>query len=244
MSIRIIVNGFMGRMGKEAVKAISQDLEFNLVAQTHHSDNLAQVIQKTSAQVVVDFTNATVAFNNTMTIIEAGAHPVIGTSGLSPEEIEQLQNLCHKKKLGGIIAPNFCIGVLLMMRFAQQAAQYLSEVEIIETHHNDKLDAPSATALKTAQLIAQNRRESPIKKSTHETCKGSRGALYHDIPIHALRLPGVVAKQDIIFGHQGGYLTLSHEVTDRCAFMPGVLLACKKVMQLKKLVYGLESLLT
>lgn len=243
MSIRVLVNGAAGRMGKTTVAAITHDKALELVGETRLKDDLKKCIKATNAELVIDFTNASVVFENTQEIIRAGARPVIGTSGLLPDQIKKLQQICAKKQLGGIIAPNFCIGALLMMRFAEQAAHYFSEVEIIETHHEKKLDAPSGTALKTAEIIALARKKKPSSKKIHETLPGSRGACKHQIPIHALRLPGFLAKQAIIFGHLGGNLSITHETIDRHAFMPGVLLACKKVMQLKKLVYGLETLL-
>jgi 4-hydroxy-tetrahydrodipicolinate reductase len=243
VSIRVLVNGAGGRMGQITAKTIQQDPAFDLVAETHNSDELKKTILSSKADIVIDFTNATVVFENTKNIILAGAHPVIGTSGLLPEQIKELQKLCAEKSLGGIIAPNFCIGVLLMMRFTEQAAHYFSECEIIETHHENKLDAPSATAIKTAELIGTARKTLPSVKKVHETLTGARGAVKNQVPIHALRLPGFLAKQDVLFGHLGGNLVISHETIDRNAYMPGVILACEKVMSLKKLVYGLENFL-
>ncbi len=243
MAIRVLVNGAGGRMGSTTVKAIQQAQDLLLVQETHHTDDLKKAIQSSKADVVVDFTNSEVVFANTKKIIAAGARPVIGTSGLTPVQIKNLQQLCSKKQLGGLIVPNFCISALLMMRFAAQAAHYFSEIEIIETHHDKKLDAPSGTALKTAEMIAEARAKKPTKKKIQETLPGSRGALKQQIPIHALRLPGFLAKQEVILGHLGGRLTICHETIDREAFMPGVLLACREVMQQNQLLYGLEHLL-
>lgn len=243
MSIRVLVNGAAGRMGQTTVKFIHTVKSLELVGETHGKDDLKKSILTSKADIVIDFTNAAVVYKNTKNIILAGAHPVIGTSGLLPKQIKALQQLCAKKNLGGIIAPNFCIGALLMMRFAEQAAQYFSECEIIETHHENKLDAPSATAIKTAELIGNARKKPPSIKKNHETLSGARGATKNQIPIHSLRLPGFLAKQDILFGHLGGNLVIAHETIDRNAYMPGVLLACKKVMSLKKLIYGLETFL-
>jgi 4-hydroxy-tetrahydrodipicolinate reductase len=243
VSIRVLVNGAAGRMGKITVNAIHKESTLVLVGETQSTDDLKKSIQINSADVVVDFTNAAVVFENAKKIIAANAHPVIGTSGLRPEQIEELQQLCNKKQWGGIIAPNFCISALLMMRFSEQAAKYFSEVEIVEIHHEKKLDAPSSTAIKTAELIANARKTLPQPKKAHETLSGSRGACKDQIPIHALRLPGFLAKQAVIFGHLGGNLTITQETIERNAFMPGVILACQKVTSLKKLVYGLEILL-
>lgn len=243
MPIRVLVNGASGRMGKTTVKAIQKENTLELAGQTEKTDDLKKMIQISKASVVVDFTNAKVVYENAKKIIASGAHPVIGTSGLNTEQIKRLQKICEEKQWGGIIAPNFCIGALLMMRFSEQAASYFSEVEIIETHHEKKLDAPSGTALKTAELIASNRKEKPAHKEINETLPGSRGACKDEIPIHAIRLPGFLAKQEVIFGYPGGSLIISHETIDRNAFMPGVILACQKVIGLKKLIYGLETLL-
>jgi 4-hydroxy-tetrahydrodipicolinate reductase len=243
VSIRVLVNGAAGRMGQITVKTIKQDPAFNLVAETHSSNELRKSMLSSKADIAIDFTNAAAVFENAKSIILADVHPIIGTSGLLPEQIKELQNLCAEKNLGGIIAPNFCVGVLLMMRLAEQAAQYFPECEIIETHHEKKLDTPSATAIKTAELISAARKIAPSAKKVHETLTGARGAVKNQIPIHALRLPGFLAKQDVIFGHLGGNLMISHETIDRNAYMPGVLLACNKVTSLKKLVYGLENFL-
>jgi 4-hydroxy-tetrahydrodipicolinate reductase len=243
VSIRVLVNGAAGRMGRITAKTIKQDPGFDLIAETHNSNELKKSLQFCQIDIVIDFTNASVVFENTKSIILAGMHPVIGTSGLLPEQIKELQKLCVEKNLGGIIAPNFCMGALLMMRLAEQAAHYFPECEIIETHHEKKLDAPSATAIKTAELISSARKTLPSTKKNHETLAGARGAIKNQIPIHALRLPGFLAKQEILFGHLGGNLTISHETIDRNAYMPGLLLACSKVMSLKKLVYGLENFL-
>ncbi|KAF5271672.1 hypothetical protein FQR65_LT05293 [Abscondita terminalis] len=183
-------------MGQTTVKFIHVDKTLDLVGETHNKDDLKKAILATKADIVIDFTNATVVYENTKNIILAGAHPVIGTSGLLPEQIKEFQNLCAEKSLGGIIAPNFCIGALLMMRFAEKTASYFSECEIIETHHENKLDAPSATAIKTAELISAARKKQPSTKKIHETLAGARGAIKDQIPIHALRLPGFLAKQE------------------------------------------------
>jgi len=243
VSIQVIINGALGRMGQVTVKTIQQEPHFNLIAETQTTHELKNAMLSNKVDIAIDFTHARAVYKNTKSIILADVHPVIGTSGLHPQQIKELQTLCAEKKLGGIIAPNFCIGALLMMRLAEQAAHYFSECEIIETHHEKKLDAPSATALKTAELLSAARKTQPSTKKIHETIPRARGALKNKIPIHALRLPGFLAKQEILFGHPGGNLTISHETIDRNAYMPGVLLACKKVMALKKLVYGLETFL-
>lgn len=244
MAIRVLVNGAAGKMGEFVVKAIAKEPDLELVGQTGRAHQLAAEIKKSQAQVVVDFTQAADAFKNTSAIIEAGAHPVIGTSGLKKEQIQQLQAVCAKHKLGGIIAPNFSIGAILMMKYAEQAAKYFPAVEIIEMHHDRKLDSPSGTAVRSAELIAGARKTIPtLPADARETLEGARGAQCEQVPIHSVRLPGLVAHQQVIFGGIGETLTLKHDSIDRQCFMPGVMLACREVLKLDKLVYGLEELI-
>ncbi|MDR3478947.1 MAG: 4-hydroxy-tetrahydrodipicolinate reductase [Gammaproteobacteria bacterium] len=242
MGIRVLVNGANGRMGQACIKAIMNEPGLVLVGETVREDDLAAAIKNSKAQVVVDFTNAEAVLKNVQIIIEAGAHPVIGTSGLLLDQVKQFQAQCDKLKLGGIIAPNFSLGVVLMMKYAQKMAKYFPHVEIIEMHHDGKLDSPSGTALRTAEMLAETRSATETKHS-RETIPGARGASHHQIPIHAIRLPGLVAHEQIIFGGTGETLTLRHDSIDRVSFMPGVCLACKKVMTLDTLVYGLEHIL-
>ena len=246
MTIRILVNGAQGNMGQQTIRALSALTdEFTLVGATGKNHDLAQEIKKNQAEVVIDFTNAAVVFDNAQTIIAAGAHPVIGTSGLVKEQIQQLQQRCLELKLGGIIAPNFSLGAVLMMKHAADIVKYFPSVEIIEMHHNGKLDSPSGTALRTAELMAAQRdsHQAHSLKNKRETIPGARGATYEQIPIHAVRLPGLIASQQVIFGGLGETLTIRHDTIDRQCFMSGVILACKKVLELDKLVCGLESVL-
>ncbi|MCH2283295.1 MAG: 4-hydroxy-tetrahydrodipicolinate reductase [SAR324 cluster bacterium] len=241
--MRVLINGSKGRMGQESVKAVSADPELDLVAQTDLGDNLPEIIDQTKAQVVVDFTTAAVAMETSADIIQAGARPVIGTSGLLPEQVAELKNLCKKQKLGGVIAPNFAIGAVLMMKYSQDAAKYFPHAEVIELHHDGKVDAPSGTAIKTANLLAESRSSVPKKIADKEIISGARGANAENIRVHSVRLPGLVAHQEVIFGGQSQTLTIRHDSIHRDSFMPGVCLACKKVMDLNELVYGLEHLL-
>lgn len=242
MTIRVLVNGAFGKMGQEVVKAIQQETNFQLVGQTGSKDNLAASINSSSADIVIDFTSPHVVFENTLTILSTNARPVIGTTGLASQQITELTQRASELKRGGIIAPNFSIGALLMMQFAQRAAKFYKDVEIIEAHHPGKLDAPSGTAIKTAEMIAANRPPNATL-SFRETIPGSRGASYQGIPIHAIRLPGIVARQEVIFGGKGETLSICDNTSHREAFMPGVILGCKKVMELDHLVYGLEKVL-
>lgn len=243
MSTRVIVNGVHGKMGSLAKITIEKHPEFELVAGLGKTDNLAEAIAKTRAEIVVDLTRADCAYANTLTIIESGAHPVIGTSGLLDEQIRTLTEHSRAKNLGGLIVPNFSIAAVLMMRFASQAAKYLADVEIIEAHHQQKYDAPSGTAIKTAEMIAAARVSAYEAVSSKELLPGVRGGVYQGVPIHSLRLPGVLARQQVIFGSVGETLTLSHDSIDRACFMPGVILCCQKVKELTTLQYGLETIL-
>jgi 4-hydroxy-tetrahydrodipicolinate reductase len=243
MAIRVLVNGANGRMGQAAVNAINNDPDLTLVGNSGRQDDLAAVIKEKNAQVVVDFTNAEAVIDSLTTIIKSGAHPIIGTSGLLGEQIKKFQEECAKIKLGGIIAPNFSLGAVLMMKHAQEIAKYFGHVEIIEMHHDGKLDSPSGTSLRTAEMIAVNFQPAENNKKTRDNIPGSRGATHHKIPIHAIRLPGFVAHEQVIFGGTGETLTLRHDSIDRVCFMPGVLLACKKVVDLQELVYGLEHII-
>jgi len=241
--ISVLINGYKGRMGQETVKAVTEDPELELVAQTDLGDNLYDTIKQAQAQVVVDFTTASVVMENAAVIIESGARPVIGTSGLLPDQIYELKKLCEKYNNGGVVAPNFAVGAVLMMKYAQDAAKYFPNVEVIELHHDRKADAPSGTAIKTANLLAESRKLVPKKIDDKEIIPGARGAEAQDIRIHSLRLPGLVAHQEVIFGGQSQTLKIRHDSIHRDSFMSGVCLACKKVIHLNELVYGLEHLL-
>ncbi|MDX2346672.1 MAG: 4-hydroxy-tetrahydrodipicolinate reductase [Legionella sp.] len=239
----IIVNGASGKMGRLACDMLQASSEFELLAGLGRTDDLAQAIVDLNAHIVLDLTRADCAYQNSLTIIEQGARPVIGTSGLLEPEIKALSALCEKKKLGALIVPNFSIAAMLMMRFAKEAAHYLPDVEIIEAHHPAKAEAPSGTAVKTADLIANARQASPHLSASKEILPGALGALYQDVRIHSLRLPGTLAEQNVIFGQTGETLTIKHQTIDRLSFMPGVHLACQQVQKLDKLVYGLEHIL-
>jgi 4-hydroxy-tetrahydrodipicolinate reductase len=243
MSIRVLINGANGRMGQAAVKAISQESGIELVGTATRGDDLAALIKQHKAQVVVELTNAEAVFDNTATIIAAGAHPVIGSSGLTLDQIKKFQAECAKLKLGGIIAANFSLGAVLLMKYSQEIAKYYSQVEIIEMHHDGKLDSPSGTALHTAEMIAENLLSAGERKKNRDTIPGARGASHHNIPIHSIRLSGLVAHETVIFGGVGETLSLKHDSIDRVSFMPGICLSCKKVVELKELVYGLENIL-
>lgn len=243
MPIKVIINGAQGKMGQESVKAISQVENFMLVGQLGRGDDLLVAVKNTGADLVLDLTSAHTVFANSLKIIESGARLVIGTSGLLKEQIAELSEKCAEKNLGGIIVPNFSIGALLMMRYAVDAARYFPHVEIIEMHSHTKVDSPSGTALRTAELMAQSKSRLAANPKEKESLAGARGCRHEDIPIHSIRLPGIVANQSVVFGDTGQTLTISDNTTSREAFMPGVILACRKVMELDRLVYGLETFL-
>lgn len=225
MTVKVIISGAKGKMGSVTKQAIASEADLLLVADVDRGDNLSQRIADTKADVVIDFTTPDAVFANAKAIIKAKARPVIGTTGMSRAEIEELSTLCQREKIGGIVAPNFSLGAILMMRYAKDAAQYFNAVEIIELHHPQKKDAPSGTAKKTAEMIEEAQQQS------------------HSIPIHSVRLPGLFAHQMVIFGGNGETLTLRHDSMDRSTFMPGVFLACRKVMTIDHLIYGLENVL-
>lgn len=243
MTKNVVIIGANGKMGTTTVQAIADSPDFECVATINRGDNLHAVLTAGNIDIAIDFTDINSVYDNAKAIIEQGIHPVIGSSGLTKPQVEELTQLCHQKQLGGIIAPNFSIGAIMMMKLSAIAAQYFNDIEIIESHHEQKLDAPSGTATKTAEMIAANRNRASEIIESKQSIDGVRGGKHSDIPIHSVRLPGFIAKQDVIFGSYGETLTISHNSLNRECFMPGVLLACRKSLQLKQLIYGLENLL-
>jgi len=241
--VTVIVNGAKGRMGSEAVNAINNDPELQLVGQCDVGDDLTQLIIDSGAQVVVDLTAASAGFNNTKIILNAGARPVVGTSGFQVEQVKELQALATEKNLGGLIAPNFSVGAVLMMKFAAEAAKYLPDAEIIEAHSTQKEESPSGTGIRTAELIAQARTKNAMAFNDKELIEGARGAELHGVKLHSIRLPGVVAQQTVFFGGLSETLKIEHNSVHRESFMPGICLACKQVVKRNELVYGLEHLM-
>ncbi|WP_135551473.1 4-hydroxy-tetrahydrodipicolinate reductase [Paenibacillus cymbidii] len=259
--INVAVAGAIGRMGQEVVKMVLADPELKLVAAIDRasegadigrivgkeecgvavSGDLEQALLSGQADVLVDFTTPHSVVANAKIAIRNKVRPVIGTTGFTPETIEELDKLCLSYGIGGIIAPNFSIGAILMMKFAAQAAKYMPHVEIIEYHGDQKLDAPSGTSIKTAELIAQNRQElRQGNPKEEETIEGSRGGYYNGFRIHSVRLPGVFAQQEVIFGGDGQTLKIRHDSYERSGYMPGVNLAVKKVQGVSGIVYGFE----
>ncbi|MFK4565661.1 4-hydroxy-tetrahydrodipicolinate reductase [Enterococcus sp. UD-01] len=261
--IKIIVAGFKGKMGATATKMVLAQENFELVGvldpfeEKTNLNELAEYSQidvpifkekeavlTVKPDVWIDFTIPEVAYENTRFAVEHAIAPVVGTTGFTEEQLTELTVRSKELKIGGLIAPNFAIGAVLMMQFAQKAAAYFPDVEIIELHHDNKLDAPSGTALKTAEMMHEVRKEkSQGHPEEKELIAGARGADFAGMKIHSVRLPGLVAHQQVQFGAPGEGLTIRHDSYDRSSFMSGVALGCEKVVELDHLVYGLENLL-
>lgn len=261
--IKVLVSGACGKMGQEVIKAVLKDPELQLVSavdRLHQGEDigkivgldelgikiitdLAEAFQATKPQVMVDFSTPSVVMENTRLAIKAGVYGVIGTTGISPAELEELRNLVAVHQGHLLVAPNFAIGALLMMSFATVASKYFSNVEIIELHHDRKLDAPSGTAIKTAEMILESRQAENSLSIGEEKIKGVRGGELGGIHLHSIRLPGLIAHQEVIFGGEGQTLTIRHDSMSRESFMPGVVLGIKKVMELPGLIYGLDQIL-
>ncbi|MBB6674110.1 4-hydroxy-tetrahydrodipicolinate reductase [Cohnella nanjingensis] len=263
-SIKVAVAGAAGRMGREVVKMVLEDPQLQLVAAVGRSTgpvdagslvgkpdtgvilsgHLAEALERTRPDVLVDFTNPKSAMPNTETAVALGVRPVVGTTGFTPEQMEALDKQCKEQGIGCLIAPNFSIGAILMMKFAATAAKYLPHVEIIEYHGDQKLDAPSGTSIKTAEWIAESRQElRQGNPNEEEVIEGARGGYYNGFRIHSVRLPGVFAQQEVIFGGHGQTLKIRHDSYERAGYMPGVNTAVKKIMNVTGLVHGFEHFL-
>lgn len=264
MSIKIVLAGPRGKMGTSAVNLILNNEKFDLVACLDHKNenktlneilpqfnnetpiytDVNKMLSEVKADVFLDLTIPEVGYKHALAALENDLHPVIGTSGFSDEEIKTLTELANSKKIGGVIAPNFAVGAVLMMEFSKQAAKYFPDVEIIEKHHDNKVDAPSGTAVKTLELINSVREEKTQgHPDEYEILKGARGAESNGIHVHSVRLPGLVAHQEVIFGGKSQLLTIKHDSFDRESFMDGIALSINKVLELDELVYGLEHIL-
>jgi len=247
--INVAVCGANGKMGKEVVKAISGDKDLSLIAQIDIVDGEYSSIEEASKikkiDVLVDFTQPKSIYENAKYCLNNGINIVIGTTGLSDKEIEELKKLSESKKISCFIAPNFSTGAVLLMMFAKQAAKYFNNAEIIELHHNQKKDAPSGTAVKTALMMSENNKNLMYGNCDEtETIKGARGASsYSNIHIHSVRLPGYIASQEVIFGDFGQTFKIRHDSMNRECYMPGVIMAIKHVVKKPEFVYGLENIL-
>ena len=242
--IKVGVLGARGRMGAEVVKAVTEAKDLELVAALDLGDSLDQLLSK-GAQVVVDFTTPDSVMANLEFLISNGINAVVGTTGFDEVRVAKLQALVKANpKVGVLIAPNFAIGAVLMMEFATKAAKYFESAEIIELHHPDKVDAPSGTAARTAELMTQARKDARLSAAPDATNSGipaARGGKVGEIPVHSIRLRGLVAHQEVLLGGLGETLTIRHDSLDRAGFMPGVLLGIRKVISNPGLTHGLEK---
>lgn len=259
--IKVAVAGASGRMGQEVVRMVLADPELRLVAAisrvaeevdigrfvgkdacgVYIRNDLELALVESKPDVIVDFTSPQSVISNALIAIRNKVRPVIGTTGVTPQHIFDLDMLCKEAGIGGIIAPSFSIGAILMMKFAAQAAKYMPHVEIIEYHGDQKLDAPSGTSIQTAEFISQARQElHQGNRAEEEMIEGSRGGYYNGFRIHSVRLPGIFAQQEVIFGGNGQTLKLRHDSYDRAGYMPGVNIAVKEVMKFNGIVYGFE----
>lgn len=263
-NIRIVLAGPRGKMGREAIKMIENTEHFTLVGcidRTNNGKSLAEIsaesnldvpiychaetcFKEIQPDVFVDLTVPDVGYKLAKTALQQRVHTVVGTSGFSNEQIDELANLAKEQNVGCLIAPNFALGAVLMMHFAKIAAKYFPDVEIIEKHHDQKIDAPSGTAMKTVDLIKEVRQQ---KQQGHpeeyEIIDGVRGGEIDGVRVHSMRLPGLVAHQEVVFGSKSQLLTIKHDSFHRESFMEGLKLSIEKVVDLRELIYGLEHVL-
>jgi 4-hydroxy-tetrahydrodipicolinate reductase len=261
VAVRVGVVGAAGRMGAEVCRAVTgaDDLELVAAVDVSAAGESLRVhtgvdtdltisgdldgLTDAGCEVAVEFTGPASVGDNLRWLLDHGIHAVVGATGIDDEDLEASRELAAAGEANALVAPNFAIGAVLLMRFAAEAAKHLPHVEIIELHHDRKVDAPSGTALRTAELIAEARAEVPEAPLGDDRHPGARGADHAKVRVHSVRLPGIVANQEVIFGGAGQTLTLRHDSIDRTSFMPGVLLACREVAGLDGLVVGLEHLL-
>lgn len=237
----VAVLGAKGRMGSEVIRAVTAaaDLEVG------PAYDVGDMLDLAGVDVAVDFTHPSAVMDNLRACIDAGVHAVVGTTGFDAARLDTLRTWLEGSSVGVLVAPNFGIAAVLMMRFAAQAAPYFDSVEIVELHHPGKADAPSGTARRTAELVGQARAGMPaMPDATTESLDGARGALVDGVRVHAVRMAGMVAHQEVILGGEGETLTLRHDSYDRASFMPGVLLGVRQIGTRPGLTVGLDALLS
>ncbi len=244
-AIRVAIAGHRGKVGSVLAAAFQGEPDLEYVGGVTRGDDLASFLNEKRPRALVDFTRPSEALHNALAAVAAGASPVVGTTGLSAADVDKIEAACKQKKIGGIVAPNFAVGAVLMMHLAEIAAPHFDAAEIIELHHAGKLDAPSGTALATARRLAARRAEKPFahRKAEKETLAGTRGGEEGNVAVHSVRLPGFVADQEVIFGLPGQTLTIAHRTTSREAYAPGVLLALRRVTAGPRFYRGLDELL-
>ncbi len=242
--MRVGVLGAKGKVGAAMVSGVEAADDLTLSAAVDAGDALSLFVDS-DTEVVIDFTHPSVVMDNLKFLVDNGIHAVVGTTGFTDERLTQVRDwLSDKPDTAVLIAPNFAIGAVLSMHFAQQAARFFDSVEVIELHHPHKADAPSGTATRTAKLIAEARKELPPNPDATSTgLDGARGADVDGVPVHSIRLAGLVAHQEVLFGTEGETLTIRHDSIDRTSFVPGVLLAVRKVADRPGLTIGIEPLL-
>lgn len=241
--IRVGVLGARGRMGAEVVRAVQEAADLELVAALDLGDSL-EILLSEQAEVVVDFTTPDSVMANLEFLLAHNIHVVVGTTGFNETRVVQVRSWLTNSKSGVLIAPNFAIGAVLMMEFAAKAAHYFESAEIVELHHPNKVDAPSGTAARTAELMSESRKAAGINQvpdATTTSLPGARGAMVGSVPVHSIRLRGLVAHQEVLLGGIGETLTIRHDSIDRVGFMPGVLLGIRKVSAYPGLTFGLEN---
>lgn len=261
MTIKTIVTGVAGRMGRQVAAALTREPDIQLVGgvdlkiesialssgDCEYSLNVATdlpaLIAETNPNVLVDFTHPTSVMDNVRTALKNGVRCVVGTTGLSASDFDEIRSLCQRRKIGAVIAPNFAIGAVLLMKFAEIASRHFTGAEIIEMHHDKKVDAPSGTALKTAELMSHSHTAAQEEIAVSLESQPARGEDVGVVRIHSVRLPGLVAHHEVIFGGTGETLTIRHDSLSRESFMPGVILAVREVMKLDQAVFGLDALL-
>ncbi|MFW5976471.1 MAG: 4-hydroxy-tetrahydrodipicolinate reductase [Bacillota bacterium] len=265
MSRNILVNGACGRMGQQVVKTVVNETEDRLVGAFDQKNtgenimdivdidgeeiiidkNLEKIIKNTEPDIIIDFTSPKVVMDNIRIGLNHGIHMIVGTTGITETDLKKIDKLTKDNETNALIVPNFAIGAVLLMEFCKEAAKYFKDVEIIELHHDQKMDAPSGTSIKTAELIEENldKEKKSQEKEYIEKLEGVRGGNKEGIHIHSVRLPGLVAHQEVIFGGEGQSLTLRHDSYDRKSFMPGVKLALRKIEDIDGLIYGLEKIM-
>jgi 4-hydroxy-tetrahydrodipicolinate reductase len=242
--MRVAVLGSKGKVGATMVQAVAAAEDLSLSAEVDAGDPL-NLLTDSNTEVVIDFTHPDVVMANLEFLIDNGIHAVVGTTGFTDERLQQVRSwLAAKSGVSVLIAPNFAIGAVLSMHFAKQASPFFESVEVIELHHPQKADAPSGTAARTAALIAEARKGLPPNPdATSTSLPGARGADVDGVPVHSVRLAGLVAHQEVLFGTLGETLTIRHDSIDRTSFVPGVLLAVRRIAEHPGLTMGIESLL-
>jgi 4-hydroxy-tetrahydrodipicolinate reductase len=240
---RVLVVGAKGRIGSLVAKGVRAAEDLELAGEVDLGDDLDAALVRARAEVAVDFTTPVCVFENVSAVLRRRVHAVVGTTGMDEDHLKRLDALARDHGVACLVAPNFALGAVLMMRFAEEAARFYPWVEVVERHHEKKLDAPSGTASETARRISRSRKERPAGASEHESAPGARGGRVEEIAVHSMRLPGSIAHQEVWFGGPGETLVIRHDTVDREVFVPGVLLAVRRIDGFRGLVRGLEPLL-